>query len=474
MRAILGLVPIAIFLGLATHASLETGLQPDDAGYTALRVATNFRSGEGLAFNPGERRDLTDSPAWLGILTLLSFSQQAPLAMQILGLALGAAALLLVIAGPRDPLVGAGAALFVALDGVYVSGATSGASEPLVALYLVALVPILRMGKAQLHADMALAIWAASAGIVRHELVMVAIPVAIGAGFREPRRVLAWLPLVTATLSALVCLALRGAYFGEHPAYWEPWPPSAGSMYRAASVVLDLLLRRPLLLLALAFLVSEWLHGKLWLGRRIGLAWGLLALALFSVAPGRGGDVERIVGPMLPLGSLLAVEEIWRRTRTRPAVVAALLLVLAQPGWTTGGRKPAPEVDVAYERIGRWLETHADNETIVGAARVGALGYHSGLRVEDVQGRVSPRVAAARRLGVDDIDDVDAAYGRVFKLEPDLMFVLPGDPVPSARTYVPNDDALPAVIRGPFRVYRWAGSTVWRSAVPAPAAPPFS
>ena len=73
------------------------------------------------------------------------------------------------------------------------------------------------------------------------------------------------------------------------------------------------------------------------------------------MAPGRGGEVERLLAPVLPLGYLLAVEAVWRRTRTRPALVAALLLVLAQPGWTSGGRTAAPEVDVAYERIGRWL-----------------------------------------------------------------------------------------------------------------------
>ncbi len=49
----------------------------------------------------------------------------------------------------------------------------------------------------------------------------------------------------------------------------------------------------------------------------------------------------------------------------------------------------------------------------------------------------------------------------MFRQEPDVVVVLPGDPVPSARTYVPNDDAVPESIRGPFRIYRWAGSPVW-------------
>jgi hypothetical protein len=121
-------------------------------------------------------------------------------------------------------------------------------------------------------------------------------------------------------------------------------------------------------------------------------------------------------------------------------------------------------VDAAYARLGRWLATHATTETSVGAARVGALGYHSGLRVEDARGRVSARVAAARRVASQSDQDRQVAFQLVFKLEPDLVIVLPGDPVPSARTYVPADQSIPEVVRGPFRVYRWAGSSVWRRA----------
>jgi len=260
-----------------------------------------------------------------------------------------------------------------------------------------------------------------------------------------------------------LCCTLRWSYFLDHPAFWEPWPPSWQNAFDAAHVVLWLLLRRPLLVLGLALLVSEWIHGRLWLGRRIGLAWGLLAFVSWSVLPARGDNVGRFVAPLLPLVTLLAVEALWRRARTRPAVVAALLLVLAQPSWTVPVRRVEPGVDAAYGRLGRWLSTHATNETSVGAARVGALGYHSGLRVEDAQGRVSARVAAARRVTSQTGLDREAAFQLVFKLEPDLIVVLPGDPVPSARTYVPADQAVPEVIRGPFRVYRWAGSSVWRS-----------
>ncbi len=43
MRTLLGIVPVVIFLALATHLCFQAGLQPDDRGYVALRVAENFR-----------------------------------------------------------------------------------------------------------------------------------------------------------------------------------------------------------------------------------------------------------------------------------------------------------------------------------------------------------------------------------------------------------------------------------------------
>lgn len=217
MRILLGLVPLIVFLGLTTHLCVQAGVHPDDDGYTALRVAENFRSGAGIGFNRGERRDLIESPLWLGILSLLSFSSQADLGLQFLGLLLGTLTLLVMLAGSRNALVGAGAALFIALDGLFGARVTSGASEPLVALYLISLVGILRLGKARVDADVTLGLWAAAAGFVRYELLLVALPVALGAGLREPRRRLAWLPLVAALVGGVLCCTLRWSYFLDRP-----------------------------------------------------------------------------------------------------------------------------------------------------------------------------------------------------------------------------------------------------------------
>ena len=468
MRTLLGVIPVLIFLVLATIQCFHAGLQPDDSGFVALRVADNFRQGAGLVFNPGERRDLVDSPLWISQLSMLTLSVRAPLLVQFYGLILAVTVLLVLLGSARSRLIGAGAALFVAVDGLFVSRVTAGGSEPLAALHLVLLYPILRAarGRSDGHreTDIALAFWAALGAFVRYELILLVVPVALGAGLREPRRPYAWLPLAGALFGSLLCLGLRWSYFGAHPDYWEPWPPTVQSFLTGAQTLGTLLIRRPLLWIGAAILISEWIHGRLWLGRRIGLAWGLAALLIFSMLPARGTDVERHVVAALPLATLLAVEAVWKRARTRPALVAALLFVLAQPGWTTAGRASDPQRAAAYARIGQWLRGHARPGTGVGANTVGALGYHSGMHMEDVAGRVSPRVASARRLlAPGALHGETSAFQSMFRQEPDLVVVLPGDPIPSARTYVPNDDAVPEAIRGPFRIYRWAGSPVWRN-----------
>jgi hypothetical protein len=241
--------------------------------------------------------------------------------------------------------------------------------------------------------------------------------------------------------------------------------PHADSIRTAGLQLVGILVRRPLLLLGIGIFVVDWIAGRLWLGRRSGLAWGLTALLGFSLLPAAGLDVPSHVAPLLPLAYVMSVETVWRLPRTRPGVVAALLLILAQPGWTSSQPTSAAEGDAAYARVGQWLRANALPGTVVGAERVGALGYFSHMKMEDVDGRISPRVAAARG-GASDADSL--RFLPMLRQEPDLVFVLPGDPVPPASIYVPNDDAIPDVIRGPYRVYRWAGSPVWTDSTAVP------
>lgn len=465
MRMLLGIVPVLLLLISTTHHCFEVGLQPDDEGYVALRVAENARTGHGLVFNPGEKRDLIDSPLWVAGLSLVSLSAAAPVLVQILGLLIALIIVLVLLRVARSTLLGVGAALFLALDGAFADGITSGGGEAIAALYLVLLVPILHLPRSRerfTEADRLLSWWTVLACSVRYEYVIVALPVAVGAAWREPRRPGAWMPLAATVLGAALVLGLRWNYFEAWPAYWQPWPPTRASLFAAFTHLGELLVRRPLLLLALGILISDWVAGRLWMGRRAGLAWGLTALLLFALAPAGGADLERQVIAVLPLGYLLAVEAVWVNNRTRPALVAALLLLVAQPGWTERRRQADPETDATFARIGQWLNTQAVPETVVGAERVGALGYFSRLRMEDVAGRVSPRVAAARRL-MGEEDPATRDFTPMLHQEPDLVLVLPGNAVPSSRIYVPNDDAIPEAIRGPYRVYRWAGSPVWRS-----------
>lgn len=463
MRTLLGLIPIAILLAYATVDAYSRGAQPSDDGYVALRVADNLRSGHGLIFNAGERRDLVDSPLWVGLLAPVSYAEVAPTLLQVLALLLAAGVVLVMLQSHKSALLGVGAALFLSVDRLFVTRVTAGGSEALAALYLVTLYGILRGARVRSaglsDADKALSVWSALAPLVRYELVIVALPVALGAGLRDPRRRWAWLPFAVGGLSATLVLGLRWSYFQAWPAYWEPWPPEWGRVGEASATLLGMLVRRPLLVLGIGVFLSEWIRDRLWLGRRIGLAWGLTGLLMFALAPANGHDLERQVAAVLPLAYVMAVDAVWFRPRTRPGVVAALLLILAEPGWTSAARGPELERDAAYARLGQWLAATALPGTVVGAERVGALGFYSRMKMEDVDGRVSPRVAAARRRAID--ADTSTRFQYMLRQEPDLVFVLPGDPVPPSSIYVPNDDAVPDAIRGPYRVYRWAGSPVW-------------
>jgi hypothetical protein len=158
------------------------------------------------------------------------------------------------------------------------------------------------------------------------------------------------------------------------------------------------------------------------------------------------------------------VESVWRATRARLGLVAALLLVVAQPAWTWSARTVAPENRAMYARLGQWLHVHALPGTVVGARQVGALGYYSGLVVVDALGQVNGQVAMARRVQLPaTYAAASVDFGAMLRQEPDLVLSGPTDPVPSSTLYVPNRDAVPPALRGDVGIYRWAGSPVWRS-----------
>lgn len=471
MRLLFAIVPVTLFLAIATSQSIRSGVQLEDSGYVLLRVAENLRLGDGPVFNPGERRDLIDSPLWIGVLSVTSFSAHAPLLVQLLTLALGLGVLFVVLAGPRLPVAGASASLFLALDGLFASRVTSGGSAILAGLYLVVLFLILRNARGRNTpsnaADSLLAWFVAAAPIVRYELVCIVVPATLGWALTDRRRWRAWMPLAAAVAGGVAWYFVRSSYFDAVPAYWEPWPPTAASVRAAAADLAGWLLHRPLIALGLVVMVSAWARGPRRLGRGCGLAWGLALLAVFALLPAGGGDIVRSLEIALPLGYLMAVEAVWRGTRTRFGLVAALLLVAAQPAATYTARTSDPEITAAHVRLGSWLRTRAVPGTVVGARRVGALGYYSRLRMEDVQGRVSTRVAEARALRpATSLAGWEGDFGLMWSLEPDLVLVAPQEPVPSATVYVPNLDATPPALRGPIGVYRWAGSPVWRVAQP--------
>jgi hypothetical protein len=473
VRPFFALVPVVIFLLLATGDAIRSGVQPDDAGHVALRVADNLRAGRGPVFNCGERVDLVESPLWLGFLTVAASGGHAPLVAQATGLLLGCGILLVVLLSPRLALAGACASLFIALDGAFWGRATSGTSTMLGALYLLLLAALLQRPRASAAVPRDLALVAALAPFVRPELAIVAVPAVVGWGWSEGRRQ-AWWPLAAVALcSALLAVAGR-FYFDGVPAYWQPWPPTPVGIGSGVQALADFVGRRPVLVLGVAAALWCWVRGSRLRARQGGLVLGLLLAALFAVLPAAGGDVERGLVVLLPLACALAVEAVARATSTRVGIVLALLLVVATPSWTWRARRSHPETEAAYARVGQWLRTHARPGTVVGAREVGALAYYSGLRVEDVLGQASPRVAAARRVGTPRPFALAAAdFAPMLRQEPDLVLRGEHDPVPSPAVYVPSLEAVPAALRGRLTPYRWAGSPVWRARATEDAASPL-
>jgi len=474
VRLLFVIIPMVLFLVLAVGHCVRSGVELDDDGYIVLRVADNLRSGNGMVFNPGERRDVTDSPLWVGLVLPFSFTKDAPFWVVACGLALGVAVLLAVHAGPRLTVAGACASLFLALDGLFAARATAGTSATFAALYVLVLFGMVRRWRGRTEAGLnepVLAAWLAVAALVRYELVLIAIPTALGWALPERRRSRAWLPLAAAIGGALVCALARWLYFDTLPALWEPWPPTSASMRAGTMTLLGLVLRRPLLALGAFVLVAGIASGASRPNRTSGLTFGFFLLAFFAILPAGGTDVLRHAPVLLPLGYVLAVEAVWRGTRTRFGLVAALLLVAAQPAWTWKEVVERSGSAAGYARLGQWLQSRARTDTVVGAREVGALGYYSRLRMEDVEGQVSGRVAAQRRARPPVSEEIAARdFVPMLSLEPDLVVVAYGEPVPSNMVYVPNQNAVPSVLRGNYGVYRWAGSPVWRTtAVPEPS-----
>jgi hypothetical protein len=462
LRPFYALVPVIIFLLLATGHAIRSGVQPDDAGYVALRVADNLRQGQGAVFNPGERCDLTDSPLWLVYLAVAGCGTHAPLVAQASGLLLGAVVLLLALVSPRLAVAGACASLFVALDGEFAVRATAGTSVTLAALYLLLFAALLRRsrGPASLPRDLILA--AALAPLVRPELALVIGPATLGWGWSERRR-RAWWPFVALCSSTAIYCVVHRIFYEGVPAYWQPWPPTVVGITSGTHALAEFLGHRPVLVLGALGALWCWVRGTRLPSRQSGLVAGLVVLGLFMTLPAAGGDVERGAVALLPLACVLAVESVWRATRTRLGLVVTLLLVVATPSWTWRARTEHPETHASYARVGQWLRTHARPGTVVGAREVGALAYYSGLQVEDVLGQASPRVAAARRVGVPRPYALAAAdFAPMLRQEPDLVLRGESDPVPSPAVYVPSLDAVPAALRGHLTPYRWAGSPVWR------------
>jgi len=138
--------------------------------------------------------------------------------------------------------------------------------------------------------------------------------------------------------------------------------------------------------------------------------------------------------PIMPVYFLVLVGGLWALGRSSGRSAVRLWLVgvtsvfwaaLSLNAWTLhpdhGSPRPAPrmawiELELVYERAGRFLAPHVNADTVVGVADIGAVGWYSGARILDTLGLVSAEATAYYPV------DPELISGMAYAVPPDLIF----------------------------------------------------
>jgi hypothetical protein len=438
----------ALFGGLITLVvSLVAGAVFDlrgagvDDSYIHMHIARNWAAGLGPVFNAGERVEVSTSPGWLALLTLLMWLHvPGPTAASALAAASTTAA-------------GVGVALL--------AGRLGGWVAALVAPVILALLPAFSIwGATGMETPLAAAVlvwcvWAADRATGVRDAVVVGLlavalttvrpesmaiaPVLIGVAIlRVPREIRIRAAVAGAAafaLPAVTLLLARHAYFGQ-------WVPNtymakmqgidlAYRMRGVRYVAKFLVLHVPLL--AAVGLVPAEERGSVW--RVLVVAAGLLAAVAWT-----GGDhfyYQRLAVPTLVLLCLPLAVTISRASGARRVAGLGLMAAQAPIGLfltnDLGSLLHEEQTTRTFEEVGRGLR--AEPEGTVATIGIGAIAWFSERRILDMVGLADPHIARAPRFagGKSGHDRGDANY--VMERAPEfvLLFAWP--------TKEPVDDA---------------------------------
>jgi hypothetical protein len=428
-----------LLIGLALAARLIPGPRTIDDSYITYRYARNILAGDGFVFNPGERVMGTTTPLYTFLMTgsgALTGGTQAPfptLALVINALADAGTCLLLWHIGRRmqSPVAGAGAALVWAIAPYSVTFAIGGL-ETSVYVFLLTGMMAAHLSKRRRLAALA----GVLALLTRPDAILLVGPVMVDRLWQawkhkdrlQPGELAAFL------LPGIAWLAFATAYFGSpvpHSvsaklAVYRLEPGSAlirllqhyatpffeNNTFGGAGIALGLVLYPFLSLLGA---LKAWrIQPRLW-------PWLIYPWVYLLVFALPNPLIFRwYLTPPLPAYFLLILtgaEKIVRDLADRrpapseqvlhhrPGLVLALALIVLLPLTSTltewqlrsdhGPQRPAPEMawfklELLYQQAAETIAPDINEETMLAAGDVGALGFYTPARILDTVGLNSP------------------------------------------------------------------------------------
>jgi hypothetical protein len=399
----------------------------DDA-FIVARYARNWLGGLGPVYNPGDPVEGYTSFLGLVLTTLVGLLGVDPAdGVRVVSFAGALAALIgvLVVAFRMLPEGSRGFALvaggLVAFSGPVACWSLGGLEGPLfAALILAAAVTASRAGDRALHLALAGAV-AGLAALTRPEGVAVGGILFLWLLAANPggARRRSWIHLATFGLIVATHLAWRWSFYGDlvpNTAHAK-MGLNAAAISRGLSYVVGYATDQGGVLIWLLPVLAPWPLKAPPLVRACTLA----ALALTGAVILEGGDglpMYRFLAPVVPLWAISTAYLLYRvwdsvivarpevRRTARLAVILAVALAAflqAEPPALRnqyGLFQHQRDVEVPrWTLVGQWLASNAPPDATIACVPIGAVGYHSGLRLIDMVG-LTDRHIARRQIAV--------------------------------------------------------------------------
>lgn len=364
----------AMILLCAILVAAAGPVPPMDDTYIHLVYGRSIVRGAPLEFNPGEPSSGFTSPLWLLPAAAASLaSGSAPVVLMAISSLAAAAAVLL--AGSST------AALLLLLLGPLLFHAGSGMET---ALAVLAVVLVWRRVDGGRPPNLSAGLLLASAALVRPELSLLAVPLALSAGRPKAAGLAALLAPPAAAAAAWVAWNLHATGLPLPSTFYAKQAGAAafGLLPGLIGLARGLAVSAPLL--APAGAVSTWLL----LRRRAPL--GLVCL--LTLLPAVALQPNSFFQMRYHLPWLAAFALATARVLHRPRWLRLLLALSLVPGLLVfGSRRIRASADVRAidVRPAHLVAEAASAGETVAAADVGAMGWISGLRVLDLDGLVS-------------------------------------------------------------------------------------